>query len=49
MDNRDEKLKSLFLDVFVSVSYTDVGPYTVDGETYKAAFGISISRGGFIA
>ncbi len=46
-DNRDEKLKSLFLDLFVSVSYTDVGYYCVDGESYNKAFCIEINRGNF--
>ncbi len=47
-DNRDKKLESLFLDIFVSVSYTDVGYYCVNGESYERAFCIEINRGGFV-
>ena len=42
-----DKLKSLFIDIFVSVSYTDVGEYCVYGVCYNRAFCVSINKSRF--
>jgi hypothetical protein len=46
-DDLEKKLKSLFGDIIVSVSYGDLGYYSVDGEYYSKAFCVEVNRGGF--
>lgn len=49
----EKKLKSLFIDIVVSVTYADLGYYSVDGyyyvdgECYSKAFCVEVNRGGF--
>jgi len=46
-EDLDERLKSLFRDIVVSVSYGNLGYYYVDGESYSKAFCVEVNRGGF--
>jgi hypothetical protein len=52
-EDMEKKLKSLFIDIVVSVTYADLGYYSVDGyyyvdgECYSKAFCVEVNRGGF--
>ena len=45
-EDRKEKLKSLFLDIFMSASYAGMAKYSVGKEYYNKAFCIEFNKSG---
>ena len=47
-EDKREKIKSLFFEIFISLSYTDVGFYNAGEVFYNKAFCIEINSDGFL-